>query len=313
MDRDANYVAVGAFVLLVIAMAVAFVFWYTNQAEKRSYQRYEIYFQGSVSGLVNGAPVRYLGVNVGTVKRMSVDVGHRDRDRVLVIADIDARTPLDNRTLASLNLQGVTGLLYIDLQQDPNAAIAGPLAPGAEYPAIRSTPSQWDLLLNNLPALAVRMVGAVDRFDQLLSDANIKAVRKALENASLASERLPATVRGMEDMAADMRSAAHEVREAAGNLQSFTASTGPDLKAALANIRVLTDNLAATSKRLDQIVADTGPGISSFANHGLPEFERLLRETRAAARDVRDLTRSLKEDPAQLIYEPTHRGLEVPR
>ena len=30
MDRDANYVAVGAFVLLVIAMAVSFVFWYTD-------------------------------------------------------------------------------------------------------------------------------------------------------------------------------------------------------------------------------------------------------------------------------------------
>ncbi len=311
MDRDANYVAVGAFVLLVIAMAVAFVFWYTNQADKRSYQRYEIYFQGSVSGLVNGAPVRYLGVNVGTVRRMSVDVGHHDR--VLVIADIDAKTPLDNRTLASLDLQGVTGLLYIDLQQDPNAAMAGPLGSGAEYPAIRSTPSQWDLLINNLPALAVRMVGAVDRFNQLLSDANIKAVRKALENASLASERLPATVRGLEDMAADMRSAAHEVRDAAGDLQSVTVSAGPDIKAAVANVRVLTDNLAAASKRLDQVVADSGPGVSSFANHGLPELERLLRETRATARDVRDLARSLKENPSQLIYEPSHRGLEVPQ
>lgn len=311
MDRDANYVAVGAFVLLVIAMAAAFVFWYTNQADKRSYQRYEIYFQGSVSGLVNGAPVRYLGVNVGTVKRMSVDAGLRDR--VLVIADIDSRTPLDNRTLASLNLQGVTGLLYIDLQQDANAAMAGPLAPGAEYPAIRSTPSQWDLLLNDLPDLAVRMVGAVDRFNRLLSDANITAVRKTLENASLASERLPATLRGMEEMAADMRSAAHEVRDAAVDLQSVAVGAGPDLKAAVANMRLLTDNLAATSKRLDQVVADSGPGVSSFANHGLPELERLLRETHAAARDVRDLARSLKENPSQLIYEPAYRGLEVPR
>ncbi len=47
MDRDANYVAVGAFVLLVIAMAVSFVFWYTDQQDKRTYQRYEIYFPGS--------------------------------------------------------------------------------------------------------------------------------------------------------------------------------------------------------------------------------------------------------------------------
>ena len=311
MDRDANYVAVGAFVLLVIAMAVAFVFWYTNHADRRSYQRYEIYFQGSVSGLANGAPVRYLGVNVGTVKRMSVDLDHRDR--VLVIADIESKMPLDNRTLASLNLQGVTGLLFIDLQLDPNAATAGPLAKGAEFPSIRSTPSQFDVLLNNLPDLAVRMVGAVDRFNRLLGDANINAVRKTLENVSLASERLPATVRGLEEMAADMRGAAHEVHDAADSLQSVTVGAAPDIKAAVANIRELTDSLAATSKRLDQIVADSGPGISSFSSRGLPELERLLRDTRAAARDVRDLSRSLKQNPSQLIYEPNRRGLEVPQ
>jgi hypothetical protein len=56
-----------------------------------------------------------------------------------------------------------------------------------------------------------------------------------------------------------------------------------------------------------------GPGISRFTSHSLPELERLLRETSAAARDIRDLSRSLKENPSQLIYEPNHRGLEVPQ
>ena len=70
MDRDTNYVVVGAFVLLVIAMAVSFVFWYTDQQDKRTYQRYEIYFHGTVSGLTAGSPVRYLGVDVGKVVRI---------------------------------------------------------------------------------------------------------------------------------------------------------------------------------------------------------------------------------------------------
>ena len=34
MERDANYVAVGAFTLLVIAMAVAFVLWYSDSGDK---------------------------------------------------------------------------------------------------------------------------------------------------------------------------------------------------------------------------------------------------------------------------------------
>src|SRR5579862_8534817 len=96
MDRDANYVAVGAFVLLVIAMAVSFVFWYTEQRDKRSYERYEIYFPGTVSGLSAGSQVRYLGVDVGKVVHIKIDP--EQRNRVLVIADIDSTAPIDERT-----------------------------------------------------------------------------------------------------------------------------------------------------------------------------------------------------------------------
>src|SRR5271170_568805 len=132
MDRDANYVAVGAFVLLVIAMAASFVFWYTDQRDKRTYQRYEIYFPGTVSGLSAGSPVRYLGVDVGKVARILLDP--EQRNRVEVIADIESSAPIDGRTQASLSLQGVTGLLFIDLQQDRDAKVPQELAQGLRYP-----------------------------------------------------------------------------------------------------------------------------------------------------------------------------------
>src|SRR5580658_8841807 len=164
MDRDSNYVAVGAFVLLVITMAVSFVFWYTDQRDKRTYQRYEIYFPGTVSGLSAGSPVRYLGVDVGKVARISIDP--EQRNRVLVIADIDSTAPIDVRTQASLSLQGVTGLLFIDLQQDPKASASGTLPQGLDYPVIRSAPSDFDVLLSNLPALTTHLVETAERINQ---------------------------------------------------------------------------------------------------------------------------------------------------
>ena len=105
MDRDANYVAVGAFVLLILFMAVSFVYWYTDQRDQRSYQRYEIYFQGSVSGLSAGSPVRYLGVDVGKVVFMRLDP--EQRKRVQVIADIESTAPIDGRTLASVQFNHI--------------------------------------------------------------------------------------------------------------------------------------------------------------------------------------------------------------
>ncbi|HPF27081.1 MAG TPA: hypothetical protein PK159_10850 [Steroidobacteraceae bacterium] len=58
MEREGNYAAVGAFVLLVIAMASFFVYWYAGGSDRRNNVRYEIYFQGTVSGLNRGSTVR---------------------------------------------------------------------------------------------------------------------------------------------------------------------------------------------------------------------------------------------------------------
>lgn len=311
MDRDANYVAVGAFVLLLVAMAVSFVFWYTGQQDKRAYQRYEIYFEGSVSGLTEGSPVRYLGVDVGKVIRIMLDP--EQRKRVQVIADIDSAAPIDSGTLASLSLQGITGLLFIDLEQDKKAVAAGTLAQGLRYPVIRSTRSDFDLLLSALPALANHTIELVDRFNQVFSDQNIRAFKATLENARLASERLPKTIRDVQELVADMRQASQEVQAAAADMRAIATDAAPQVKLALANVQHVTERLASTSDRLDRFVADNEPGISRFTNQGLPEFEQLLRETREAARDFRDLSRSLKQNPSQLLYESTYRGIEVPR
>ncbi|HZE44479.1 MAG TPA: MlaD family protein [Steroidobacteraceae bacterium] len=311
MDRDANYVAVGAFVLLVIAMAVSFVFWYTDQQDRRTYQRYEIYFPGSVSGLTAGSPVRYLGVDVGKVARIMLDpLQHKT---VQVIADIDSTAPIDDRTRASLSLQGVTGLLFVDLEQDPKAESTGVMEQGQRYPMIRSRRSDFDVLLSNLPALTTHLVELADHFNQVFSDENVRSLKATLENVRVASEHLPSTVREVQLLVADVRRTTEEVQGTMLELRSVIAEDSPDVKAAVANIRLITANLASTTQRLNSFVTDNEPGVSRFTQQSLPEFEQLLRESRQAVRDFRDLSRSLKRDPSQLIYESTFRGIEVPK
>jgi ABC-type transporter Mla subunit MlaD len=75
----------------------------------------------------------------------------------------------------------------------------------------------------------------------------------------------------------------------------------------------VSENLAKTTQRLDRFVAANEPELTNFAQQSLPEFEQLLRESRQAARDFRDLSRSLKQNPSQLIYESAYRGVQVPR
>src|SRR5262249_38936056 len=166
MEREANYAAVGAFVVLVVIMAVLFVYWYSDSREHRDFTRYEVYFEGSVAGLQRGAQVRYLGVDVGRVYNMRIDP--RDSSRVQVLVDVDASAPVSDKTVAELSLQGVTGLLYMDLTQDSGTRRLTRAVPSEKYPVIRSARSSFDVLLASLPDLVGLASDVADRAARVL-------------------------------------------------------------------------------------------------------------------------------------------------
>jgi phospholipid/cholesterol/gamma-HCH transport system substrate-binding protein len=311
MEREAHYAAVGAFVLLVIAMAALFVYWYSDSRERRDYIRYEVYFDGTVSGLARGAPVRYLGVEVGRVVRMRIDP--RNSSRVEVVVDIDSTAPVSETTVAELSLQGVTGLLYIDLIVSDAARRLSEPIPSLEYPVIRSARSNFDVFLASLPGL-VGMVGDVSgRITRILSDRNIAAISGTLDHFNEASARLTPTLRDIQALTADLRGTAAQISAAAAGVRSITEQGGPEFLTALQHVRVVADNLANTSAKLDQLVQDNRQDVRTFARDGLPELERLLREGRSAALEFRELSHSLREDPSRLLYQPQSRAREIPQ
>jgi phospholipid/cholesterol/gamma-HCH transport system substrate-binding protein len=311
MEREANYAAVGAFVLVVVLIAGLFVYWYSDTRERRSYRQYEIYFDGSVSGLERGAAVRYLGVGVGRVRQMRIDP--RDPARVEVIVDLESSTPISDRTLAELQLQGVTGLLYIDLQQMRVDVALPPAPPGIEYPVIRSTRSRLDLLLARLPDVLASAGELVDRASRALSDENIASITRALSNIDKAAVGLPQTLRDVNALVIELRGAAVDLAASAKGARQIVDQAGPEVVASLQRVHVIADNLAVTTTQIEKLVGDSRQDLRSFTRDGLPELERLLREGRAAAEEIRELTSSLRENPSQLLYEPKQVGMEIPR
>ena len=312
MEGEANYAAVGAFVLLVGLAAAIFVYWYSDSREHRDYHRYEIYFTGSVSGLDKGSAVRYLGVGVGRVYDLRIDP--RDSARVEVIVDIDTSTPISQHTVAELQLQGVTGLLYIDLMDDrDNLRAAAPAVEGLKYPVIRSAPSRFDVFLSSLPELVADANQVVQRANRLLSDGNLAAVSGALANVQNATRGLPQTLHDISSLVGELRGATAELSASARSAHHTLEAVGPDVQAATQRLHQVADHLATASAQLDSIVAENRQDIRSFTRDGLPELERFVREGRAAAEDIRALSESLRENPAQLLYQAPERGVGIPR
>ncbi len=311
MEREANYAAVGAFVLLVGLVGALFVYWYSDTREHKIFRRYEIYFDGSVSGLERGAAVRYLGVGVGRVQQMHIDP--RDPARVQVIVDIDSSTPISDRTLAELQLQGVTGLLYIDLQQIRADVPLPEAVPGIEYPVIRSARSRFDLFLARLPDVLASAGELVDRAARALSDKNIAAISNSLNNIDKASNGLPQTLREVNALVVELRGAATDLSASAHGARQIVDQAGPEVTSALQRVRVVADNLVSATDQIEKLIGDNQQDLRTFTRDGLPELERLLREGRAAAEEIRELSSSLKENPSQLLYQPRQVGVEIPR
>jgi phospholipid/cholesterol/gamma-HCH transport system substrate-binding protein len=310
MEREANYAAVGAFVLLVIAMAGLFVYWYADAREHRDFAHYEVYFDGSVSGLTQGAAVRYLGVNVGRVVSMYID--HRNASRVQVFVDIDSATPVSESTVAELSQQGVTGVLFIDLLRDAGNKRLLEAVPSDRYPVIRSAKSNIDLLLASLPEMVGRATDVLGRVQLLLDEENLKSISHAFTNLDTTTRSLPDTIVQLRALITDLHATSAEFRATAASVRGVTDGAGPQLRDAVDHIVQVTSHLSDATANLDLMIRENRGDVRAFTRDSLPQVDRLLGDSRAALAEVRELAHSLHENPSQLLFEKPDQGVAIP-
>ena len=230
-----------------------------------------------------------------------------------VIADIDSQAPISKETMASLSLQGVTGLLYIDLLANADLKRKMAPVPSEQYPVIDSVKSNFDLFLASLPDLVGRAAEVAERASRVLSDENLAAFNSTMRSIEQSAATLPTTMRDAAEVVAQFKATSADLRAAAAGARTLIDTSGPDLAAASERIRKISENLAATTASLDRLMTAHHDDLGLFLRDSLPEMERLVRDSRQAAQEFRELSRSLKADPSQLLYEPSYRGVEIPR
>src|SRR5262252_3563585 len=113
METDKHYFIEGLFII-GFAVAIAFFSVWLISSGNRDDVTYRIHFTESVSGLALGDPVKYNGVDVGSVRAMSIDPA--DPRRVQIDVRLRKTTPIKTDTRASLQLKGITGAVYIELE-----------------------------------------------------------------------------------------------------------------------------------------------------------------------------------------------------
>ncbi len=109
-----------------------------------------------------------------------------------------------------------------------------------------------------------------------------------------------------------MRATVNDAHRVISELHAASENASVDFLAAVQKLRATSDNLARASGNLDAFVSENRDQISGFVRGGLPQLELLLRDSRAAAQEIRDLSRSLRDNPSQLLYQPAANGVVIP-
>jgi phospholipid/cholesterol/gamma-HCH transport system substrate-binding protein len=309
VEREARYAVVAGFALAAIAAAFAFVWWYSGRGDRRTYETYEIYFQGSVSGLSRGSPVRYLGVDVGRVRNLAV--ARSDPGRVKVLAEVDADAPVSGATRARLGLLGLTGLLYIDLQVDAEANAATPLAQGERFPVIPARKGDIEAFLERMPDLVNQAGAVMGRIEALLAEDNVRAIGESLQDLRAASENLPAMSRDAAALAAELRVVTREAGELTRRINGLASGAQPGLDATLASSRLAAERLATTAASLERIATANEAALAGAAGSGVVELQQLVLDLRETTTEVRTLARTLRDRPSSLLRGVPEGGVEL--
>jgi len=169
MESDKHYFIEGLFVIALSIAAAFFAVWLSRTGDKDDVV-YRIHFDESVSGLALGEPVKLVGVDVGTVKTMSIDT--KDPRRVQVEVKLHKDAPVKTDTKATLRSKGITGVSFIELSGGtPDAQTLVAATPAGQVPEIPAEKSSLTTMLEQLPKVIAKFSTIEDQAKKVVADA----------------------------------------------------------------------------------------------------------------------------------------------
>lgn len=298
MENKAHAFAAGVFVLAVTALLVGMVMWLMRDTVSTS--RYEMTTTDAVTGLQPQAAVRFKGVAVGKVTKIDFDPAKPGN--VLVELAVDRNAPVTQSTFATLAFQGVTGLSFVQLNDDGSSS-AAPVAGPNGVPRIPLKPNALGQLQDMASDLVEKVGRATDRVNQMLGAENQAALSSALTELGAAAKSVN-------------QLASHTDKTIQGiqleGLIRQTSGTLTTIDKAAAQVRVTAANLDTTVGELGQGVQRvTGPGgvvdrmsegASTVTSTTLPRIQNLTEDASRTIRRLDRIANALSENPQAFIY-----------
>ncbi|HEV8342149.1 MAG TPA: MlaD family protein [Candidatus Binatia bacterium] len=324
MNKRIHPTLIGAFVVGALALVVIAVVIFGSGRLFRQTKEFVLYFNSSVNGLRVGAPVKFRGVEIGSVKNILLQLEPEMKIKAIpVIIEIDEKKvtqkggqgaalsdPKTGKALIDQGLRGqlqmesfVTGLLYVGLDFIPGSPANFVQTREAKYQEIPTLPTALERAQDvatqvlvklqevDLKGLVEATTQAVDGISQLVNAPGFKSALRSLDRTMPKIDEAVASIRSLTSTVDD------NVKTLSGDLQQTTA----EARLAFKQASVAMQELEATVAGMQGSIGTDSPTFYELA--------KSLREVSAAARSLRLLANYLERNPRALIFgKPEVRG-----
>ena len=296
METRANHVLIGLFTILVTLLGVVFALWAANYAANRDWDEYDVIFKEAVTGLGTGGTVQYNGINVGEVRKLSLDP--EDPRKVIARIRLAADTPVKIDTKAKLAFIGLTGVAQIQLSGGlPESPRLLP-TPDRKVPVIPTQPSA----LQNIAEAANDIV---ERLRTVLSDQNIERISGTLDDVHQVTSTIAAQKEDVAGLIRNLRDATAQLNitlgKAQGSLDTIDKQVVQNLPELMAKLDRTLATLETAAKNANGVIADNREAVASFSQNGLAQVGPTLAELRELMRDLRRVTSRLDRNPGGYV------------
>jgi phospholipid/cholesterol/gamma-HCH transport system substrate-binding protein len=285
MENKAHALMAGLFIIALLIAAVFIGVWLNR--DQVEWVPYQIATKLSIPGLNPQAAVRYRGFDVGKVDEISFDpntVG-----QILVHISVRPDTPITQSTFATLGYQGVTGIAYVQLDDDGSRPVK--LHSSRQQIArIEMRPSLFDQLQSRGLAILQQTEEVAKRINHLLEPGNQKAILAAFDNVSKAATEIETFPRQLQPTLARLPALTAQVQQALGSLNTLSK-----------DVSALTTGLQAPNGPLTSIT-NTAERLGSVADRLEHDTLPLANDARSSIRAFNRTLDNFSERPQSVLF-----------
>jgi phospholipid/cholesterol/gamma-HCH transport system substrate-binding protein len=310
MTAPANHWKLGLFVIASLLFGTATSIYVGTRSLQRQTVKYTSYFDEAVTGLEQGAPVKFRGVTVGNVASIGVAPDRRHVEVGYDIAVDDLRrlglaqnhgeqtaiaVPSDLRV--QLGQSGVTGVKYVQMDFFDEKDHPRPKLP---FPHPERYVPATDSSLKNIERSVVtavdRMPALTDQMTQTIATAN--RLLLLIEREQL-PQKAAATLTRADAVLTGLNKKIEQVD--AKGLSTEAHATLAGLNQALVKVNAVLNRVDGDQGLLASAQQATD-SVGAFAANGLgPEWGETLRDLSDAAESLRRVLDQLERDPDMLL------------